>query len=576
MLSNLRGLSVLAICIVFACISLFPSAALAYPAYTAHSDLVIVAPYDTAVSGAGNWGSTASNTRDFLTLGQKYRIRQNGTISRVRLYTAAKPTGFTGFYVTVWRKNGSTYDLVGKSNNIVNDLIATQTTTIDLTTSISGVQEGDYYGYRIESTSSTSTNVARTSQSGVTTYSVTNSTPSVSGYNWAGQVASSGTVLPIELYMQAPQFVFIGDSIIAGHYANYSFLESDSTNTNIASTMEKYFSNITGYSYQNMGIGGQTTTQIVNRFVSDVVNTKPAVVVIEGGVNDVFDGDVTKETFLNNWKTMFDAAQANNINVLALKILPWTEGSNSQEQTTDDWNNALASLATNYPNVIVIDTSSYIGQFRPGGDSGNLWDIQPVYDSDTVHFTAAGNAQIAQAIADALPKDIVTHTSSGKDSLDNPDLSYVVDQGSKSVKNSKPLVQGKMDIPTTLTITPADSDRVQQVQLRVMGKTLLFKKVSGKPPYSYKLVIPPFSKPGKYPYSLTVQYGITTKTSSGILVIQEKAVKLSQVENLFHNVYGRLSSMSELQYWKKRLNDKPGLTQFIGAMNWHLLHSIIH
>ena len=387
----------------------FPISTSAYPAYTANSDLVKSGPYDTAVSGTTNWGSTSgADTRDFITVGQKYRIRQSGTISRVRLCTENKPETMTGFYIRAWRKDGSLYDMVGTSNNIINDIVAGNCTTIDLSTSISGVQEGDYYGYRIEDTGTAYTHFARTSQTGVTTYYVNNAVPDSNDYDWATKSSLASTVMLIELYMTAPQTAFIGDSIIAGHPAHYSFLETTTT-TNINSTIEKQFGNLTGYTYQNMGIGSQTTSNISSRFTADIINLKPEIVVIEGGVNDIA-GAVAKSTFIANWTSMLDAAQADSsiTTIIVLKILPWTNGSTVQMQTRDDWNASLATLAAGYSKAIVVDASSYVGQFRAGGDEGNLWDIQTAYNQDGVHFNQTGHTQIAQAIADNLPKPSAT------------------------------------------------------------------------------------------------------------------------------------------------------------------------
>ena len=68
-----------------------------YPAYPANDVRVIVAPYDTAQAGAGNWGPTASGSLEAIVVSHNYRIRQDGTIDRVRLYTAstANITGFS-------------------------------------------------------------------------------------------------------------------------------------------------------------------------------------------------------------------------------------------------------------------------------------------------------------------------------------------------------------------------------------------------------------------------------------------------------------------------------------------------
>ncbi|MDD5041979.1 MAG: DUF2341 domain-containing protein [Candidatus Peribacteraceae bacterium] len=371
-----------------------PLRASAYPSLTANSDAVIVAPYDSAVSGAGNIAD-GDSYRYFLTLGQRYRVRQNGTITQVEVYIADAATDFR---IDIWRKNGTTYDLVGESENLADSLSVGVINTVSLSTSISGVQEGDYYGYRLDGDGNPL--YSRSGVSGVTMYYVTGSTPSATGYNWEAQASLAGVVVPIELYMQAPQVVFIGDSIIAGHPNHYSFIETSAT-TNLASTIEKQFGDLTSYTYQNMGIGSQTTSQIAARFTTDVVDLKPRVAVVEGGVNDIGQGGA-KSTFLANWTAMLDAAQDAGITMVILKILPWTNGTNSQMQTRDDWNASLASLASGYTNAVVVDASSYVGQYRPSGSGGNLWDIQTAYNADGVHFNQAGHGQIAQALADTF------------------------------------------------------------------------------------------------------------------------------------------------------------------------------
>lgn len=371
----------------------------AYPAYIPNVNLVKVSPYDTIATGAANWGATTgADSRDFISVGQKQRIRQAGTVERVSLHTVNK-TGLTGFYVSIWRKDGDTYDLVGTSENIVASLTAGQTTNVTLSSPIIGVQEGDYVGYRIENAGTTA-NFYVPGPGNVISYYVNNTTPSSSNYDWEAQSEIDGQYLPIEIYMKAPQFVFIGDSIMAGHPAHYSFLETTAT-TDIESTISKQFANSGSYTYQNMGIGGQTTSAISARFAADVVALKPRAVVIEGGVNDIATA-VTKSTFLSNWESMLDAAVENDIVPIVLKILPWTQGTNTQMQARDDWNAALVSLAQTYTGAIIVDADSTVGQFRADGDEGNLWDILTTYNADDVHFNAAGHNAIAQLLINSL------------------------------------------------------------------------------------------------------------------------------------------------------------------------------
>ena len=76
--------------------------------------------------------------------------------------------------------------------------------------------------------------------------------------------------------------------------------------------------------YVGRGISGQTTPQMVLRFRQDVIDLKPAVVLILAGTNDVAGntGPMTPEQTLGNIMTMAELAKANNIKVVLCSILP--------------------------------------------------------------------------------------------------------------------------------------------------------------------------------------------------------------------------------------------------------------
>lgn len=386
----------------------------AYLPLTPNADLSIAGPYDTAASGTANWGVTtgsAITSRDFLTDGQRYRIRQTGSIVRLRLY-AAQQLDLTGFYLKIWRKDGTTYDLVGTSENLISQFTYGDFVTVNLTTPLA-VQEGDYYGYRMENNNLGGWYFyARTGIAGAKSYYVNNVVPGAADYDWGSQLSANGAVLPIELYMQSPQVAFIGDSIIAGHPAHYDFLETTTT-TNIPSTIERQFANLTGYVYQNMGIGSQTTTQIAARFANDVIGLHPRAVVMDGGVNDIAGGSITKTTFLTNWTSMLNACRDNDIIPIVIPILPWTNGTTAQMTTRDDWNASLLALAETYEDAIVVDMSSAVGQFAADGPEGNLWDIKTAYNADGVHFNTAGHGVIAAALAAVLEESTAHLTVTG-------------------------------------------------------------------------------------------------------------------------------------------------------------------
>jgi lysophospholipase L1-like esterase len=76
--------------------------------------------------------------------------------------------------------------------------------------------------------------------------------------------------------------------------------------------------------YVNRGIARQTTPQMLVRFRQDVLALKPAVVVIQGGTNDVanISGPGTRGTIGDNLMSMTELARANGIRVVLVSILP--------------------------------------------------------------------------------------------------------------------------------------------------------------------------------------------------------------------------------------------------------------
>jgi len=80
----------------------------------------------------------------------------------------------------------------------------------------------------------------------------------------------------------------------------------------------------TGKPYVNRGISGQTTPQMVVRFRQDVIDLKPAAVVILAGTNDVAGntGPMTAEMTEENFASMIDLAKANGIKVIVASITP--------------------------------------------------------------------------------------------------------------------------------------------------------------------------------------------------------------------------------------------------------------
>ncbi len=363
-----------------------------------------VAPYaDIPTQYSANWPENYTDA-EFIQVNNNDRIRQNGDISKIK-FDVANASNLMEFYFTIWRKNDNGgYDRIAITDNLNGD-ISDGINEIELSVPISGVQEGDYYGYRIKTSGPAlyiDTREVRL------TYFVNNSASPIN-FDWESKEWGL-YIFVIESFMNNPYMVFIGDSIISGNVAHHSFIENTDVN-DIPSTIENHWSGKTsGMTYQNMGHSGHRTSDLDARFNSDVVELSSEFVLIEGGVNDVNCHRFTADEISNNLESMIQKAYSNKITPVIMLILPENDHSSEQDYGTyedlakiDEINNNLIEIAARYTPSIVVDARSYVGVERSSGPDGNLWDINPNYNSgDGIHFNSAGHERIAQAIKDSF------------------------------------------------------------------------------------------------------------------------------------------------------------------------------
>jgi lysophospholipase L1-like esterase len=97
--------------------------------------------------------------------------------------------------------------------------------------------------------------------------------------------------------------VFLGDSITDGWKLAQSFPDRP---------------------YVNRGIGGQTTPQMLVRMYPDVIDLKPAALIILAGTNDISrnTGPVTITMIEENFQAMTELAQAHGIKVILCSVMP--------------------------------------------------------------------------------------------------------------------------------------------------------------------------------------------------------------------------------------------------------------
>jgi lysophospholipase L1-like esterase len=148
-----------------------------------------------------------------------------------------------------------------------------------------------------------------------------------------------------------------------------------------------------GWSVLNRGVNGERTDEIAARFDRDVLDARPAIVIIIAGVNDVYQGRPVSHV-TGQLRAMYDRALAAGISVVAGTIVPYntaTDGQNGKMQEINAW---IAAEAGRDPRVHVADTRAVVS--APG---------QPdrlAGSPDGLHPDVEGYRRMADALGTAI------------------------------------------------------------------------------------------------------------------------------------------------------------------------------
>jgi len=153
--------------------------------------------------------------------------------------------------------------------------------------------------------------------------------------------------------------------------------------------------------YINRGISGQTTPQLLVRFRADVINLKPAVVLILAGTNDIAGntGPSTLEMIADNIYSMAELAKSNGIKAILCSVLPvydypWKPGLKPAEKIAT-LNEMLKAYASEN-GLVYLDYYSPMKDDRKG--------LKAEYSADGVHPNEAGYKVMMPLCQDAIKK----------------------------------------------------------------------------------------------------------------------------------------------------------------------------
>lgn len=153
--------------------------------------------------------------------------------------------------------------------------------------------------------------------------------------------------------------------------------------------------------YINRGIGGQVTEQMLLRFQQDVVELKPAVVVILAGINDIAEnnGPITIQQIHNNIVLMVKQARENKIRVVVSSVLPannfpWRQAIKPADKVIEL--NTMLEAYCKANNVVYCDYYSKMVNNEKGLDK--------TLGYDGVHPTLAGYKIMEPIVEEAIAK----------------------------------------------------------------------------------------------------------------------------------------------------------------------------
>jgi lysophospholipase L1-like esterase len=168
--------------------------------------------------------------------------------------------------------------------------------------------------------------------------------------------------------------------------------------------LEEYFP---GKPYVNRGITAQTTPQMLIRFRPDVVDLKPAAVLILAGTNDIAGntGPMTLEQIESNYASIAELARANKIRVIFASILPIHNYTpESQDFFAERSTEKILSLNRWLKNYCGENNCIYLDYFSALVDDKGL--LKKELADDGLHPNAAGYKVMAPLAEGAIQKAV--------------------------------------------------------------------------------------------------------------------------------------------------------------------------
>jgi lysophospholipase L1-like esterase len=154
----------------------------------------------------------------------------------------------------------------------------------------------------------------------------------------------------------------------------------------------------------NMGVSGNTSTDLVQRWQTDVIDLKPDFVTVMIGINDIWrkfdqpyirDMHVPPSHYRANLEKLVSSTLSNGINMVILSPYFIESRKDDEMRAMCDEYCAICKSTANTASVIFVDVQTAFDRFLAYNNSNLLaW--------DRVHPNAIGHMIIARALLDAI------------------------------------------------------------------------------------------------------------------------------------------------------------------------------
>ncbi|MDR1129809.1 MAG: SGNH/GDSL hydrolase family protein [Prevotellaceae bacterium] len=157
----------------------------------------------------------------------------------------------------------------------------------------------------------------------------------------------------------------------------------------------------TANNYIGRGISGQTSPQLLSRFRQDVINLKPAAVLINIGTNDIAEntGSYNEDFTLGNIISMAELAKANKIKVILSSVTP--AGQYPWRKEIQDVPGKIQSLNARIKAYAAANKFAYVDYYSSLHDENHA--LIKSCTTDGVHLSVQG-----YEIMEKLAKEVIS------------------------------------------------------------------------------------------------------------------------------------------------------------------------